>query len=1146
MSIDEEVERCRQDLCRYPLWSLDRLRLIADLSGALFNRYRQLGRMECLEESITSSRQGIDAIDLCPIWKPHRSAFLNNLGIAVHTRFEQSGRMEDLEEAISCHREALALRPHGHPDHSGSLSSLGSVLSTRFQQLGKIEDLEEAITCHREAVALCPHGHPDRSRPLSNLANAVFSRFIQQSGRIEDLEEAISCHREALALHPLGHPHHSSSLSNLGGAVFTRFEQLGRMEDLEEAITYHREALALRPHGHPDRAASLNNLAIALFTRFERLGRMEDLEEAITCNREALAFHPHGHLHHSVSLSNLGTAVFTRFRQSGRMEDLEEAITCHRKVLALLSHGHPHRSGSLSNLANAVFSRFIQQSGRMEDLEEAISCHREALALRPHGHPDRSGSLSNLGTAVSTRFEQSAKTKDLEEAITCNREALALRPHGHPHRSGSLSNLGTAVYTRFEQSRKTEDLEEAISCHCEALALRPHGHPDRSGSLTSLGTAVSTRFQQSGETNYLEVAITCHREAVALCPHDHPDRSGFLSNLADAVFARFEQSESRDDLLDAHKYLSEAKGILPTEHPSHARIGRGLALILLKQCDIVPESDETLHMTSKAFDLFEQAANHSFSSAKARFQVAVKWAREARRRNHQSTVLAYTKSLSLLDRCLVLAPTVESQQNFLAATNTVPKELALDAASSAIDAGEIGTAAELLEQGRAVLWSKMRGYRHPLDELRVVDEKLADQFEALSGQLECLATSSESQSTAFPGSNASNIIPVSFEAKMQRYRILSEGWDDTVKKIRQMDGFADFLQAVPFASLLKVAVEGPVIIINISRYRSDAIILRDGGDPVLVPLPETLPKVLNEMSSQFTKARASDGKDSARQILPILRSLWNNIAFPVRVQLVALGVPEKSRIWWCPTSDLCALPLHAAGAYSPKVPKPDNLPDCYISSYTPTLSALIRARSGVPPRSTVPNLLIIAQPDETLPEVEEEISRIQQLTNDVDVLRGPEANHDTVLSSLKDHSWAHFACHGHLNNQPFHSSFQLHDHSRLALIDLIPARLADAELAFLSACHTAAGDMVGTPDEVIHLAAAMQFCGFRSVVGTLWAMEDVDGRDATEDFYRHMFRTPGTIPNFRDSAEALNLATKKMRKRKLGLDRWVKFVHIGA
>ena len=364
-------------------------------------------------------------------------------------------------------------------------------------------------------------------------------------------------------------------------------------------------------------------------------------------------------------------------------------------------------------------------------------------------------------------------------------------------------------------------------------------------------------------------------------------------NLANSMSTRFGQSRSKDDLRDALEYLSEAKAILPTEHPGHATAGSDLALLLLMSCD-TPESDEGLRMKSEAFALFKHAANHSFASAKARFQAAVRWAQEAHRRGHQSTVQAYAQSLSLLDRCLVLAPTVESQQNFLAAKNTVPKALALDAASSAIDAGEFGSAVELLEQGRAVLWSKLRGYRHPLKELRAIDEELADQFMALSSQLERLATSSESQVADSNG--AKPITSVSFDAKMQLHRILSKAWDDTVRKIRQKKGFADFLQAVPFATLRKAAAEGPVIIVNISRYRSDAIILRDIGDPVLVPMPEISPNVLNMLSSDLTKAHASDGKDSARQILPILRSLWDNIVFPVKVQLVALGVPDKNLV----------------------------------------------------------------------------------------------------------------------------------------------------------------------------------------------------------------------------------------------------------
>ena len=77
-------------------------------------------------------------------------------------------------------------------------------------------------------------------------------------------------------------------------------------------------------------------------------------------------------------------------------------------------------------------------------------------------------------------------------------------------------------------------------------------------------------------------------------------------------------------------------------------------------------------------------------------------ARNAHHREHPSAVDAYTKSLGILGRRLIMAPTIESQQNLLA---TVPdlKALALDAASSSIDRGEFKSAIELLEQGRAVL-----------------------------------------------------------------------------------------------------------------------------------------------------------------------------------------------------------------------------------------------------------------------------------------------------------------------------------------------------------------------------------------------------------------------------------------------------------
>jgi hypothetical protein len=137
--------------------------------------------------------------------------------------------------------------------------------------------------------------------------------------------------------------------------------------------------------------------------------------------------------------------------------------------------------------------------------------------------------------------------------------------------------------------------------------------------------------------------------------------------------------------------------------------------------------------------------------------------------------------------------------------------------------GELKTAVELLERGRAILWSQLRGYRHPLEELRDVDEKLAHDFEYVSGELERLAMSSDAEAKAV--SLGSDLDPsVSYEKKMQRHRLLSEEWDTVVQRIRQIDGFANFLQPIPFTTLQSAAADGPVIVVNISQYRSDAII----------------------------------------------------------------------------------------------------------------------------------------------------------------------------------------------------------------------------------------------------------------------------------------------------------------------------------
>jgi CHAT domain-containing protein len=90
----------------------------------------------------------------------------------------------------------------------------------------------------------------------------------------------------------------------------------------------------------------------------------------------------------------------------------------------------------------------------------------------------------------------------------------------------------------------------------------------------------------------------------------------------------------------------------------------------------------------------------------------------------------------------------------------------------------------------------------------------------------------------------------------------------------------------------------------------------------------------------------------------------------------------------------------------------------------------------------------------------------------------------SVLEQAPSAHVLHLACHGHQHENPLKSCFALHD-DRLTISALMNLQLPHAMLAYLSACETAKGDKK-QPDQAVHLAASMLFCGFRSVVATMW------------------------------------------------------------
>ncbi|KAI9435227.1 hypothetical protein BJY52DRAFT_1332628, partial [Lactarius psammicola] len=190
-----------------------------------------------------------------------------------------------------------------------------------------------------------------------------------------------------------------------------------------------------------------------------------------------------------------------------------------------------------------------------------------------------------------------------------------------------------------------------------------------------------------------------------------------------------------------------------------------------------------------------------------------------------------------------------------------------------------------------------------------------------------------------------------------------------------------------------------------------------------------------------------------------------------------------------------------------------------------------------------PSLLLVAQP-ETLFGAWDEIGVIQSVGTPVTTLVLKMATANTVVEGLRDHRFAHFT------GKPFDASFELHGGDNLTLLDIVRSQLPAAELAFLSACHMAELTDGSIANESLHLVAAMQYCGFRSAIGTMWAMADTDGADLAKHFYKSIFSEKigqNGVPYYKRSARALQLAVKKLRKKRgITLERWVNFVHYGA
>ncbi|KAG1768496.1 CHAT domain-containing protein [Suillus occidentalis] len=1047
----------------------------------------------------------------------YNAALAQDLGTALSRRFDLIGDTADLDVAIDCHSVAIDLQTPDSPEVPIMHAKHAQMLMKRFELYMNQPDLDLAI---EEYTHISDQTDPTNEAWLISLADALVTRFSHR-GKVGDLSQAIHLYESIVNFGASNAP--ISVLGNLSLAHFFRYEQEGDAADLTSSIAYSTNALDKISPEDQNHSVLLNNLANGLLCRFKKLGSADDLEQAIKFYGSVIELCPMGHKGRLHALSNLASAVMTRYELQASMADLEISMGYFHKALEICPRNHSDRPTLLNNFANTLRKRFQHT---------AIENHYEALCGLPPFHPHHSHTLCSLGNALQSRFEFQGDRYDLIAA------ALRLRAPSHPERADVLNNLANVVCKLFKERGDPHDLDSCIEYYSEALQCSPERYR-RPLLFHNLASSLVTRFQHYNDAKDLDRALELGASALELRESGNEYRLSSHVVLANAKGLKYALGGDPAMLQAAFQHLDDARGMCTPGHPSLLDVWEAYTRIHLHAYSKAPQSTD--HM-EEAFRYFRMASTHISGGSLPKFSAALRWIKEAEAHKHSSALDAHHIALSMFDRHITTKPSVESRHRIV---REHAASLAVDAASCALRRGLVTLAVEMLEHGRGLLWTYLARFRTPLDDLQSAGERgcqLASEFLRLSSLLEDASCSAVT------------------EEGLQHYRCLLREWDSVVDQIRLVDGFGDFLLAPSFPKLREAAKNGPVIITSASRYSCDAVIIHHEQDPIHLPLTDIKLSDILRLSSQFRDFATNPSARGARRstegrLTELLRQIWDAVVLPVvNILESSFHLPKGSRIWWCPTGRFNSIPLHAAAPFR-KGEK--GLPNHYISSYTPTLSALLRCQK---PRhvlndKTPPRVLTIGQSTPAgsfakLGTVEEELDSLQRILEPaIPMTRmiGESATRSESLRAIHSSPWVHLACHGKQDvTRPLKSCFAMSD-GPLTLLDIMRApsdSVQISEFAFLSACHTAAGDRTA-PDEVVHLAAAMQFAGFRGVVGTMWAVDDAVVVNMVSAFYEALLEVSPDGLNSEHAALALNTAAKKVDKSVVPLEQRIVFIHIG-
>ncbi|MCX2728986.1 CHAT domain-containing protein [Saccharopolyspora sp. NFXS83] len=991
-------------------------------------------------------------------------------------------------------------RPSPEQRYADAIKAMNEIISTLdFARLPWVTEV------FRATAGVLDDRDPARAGVLNNLGSASQLMYLS-SRQPGDLEDAVTYYRDAASQADQGDPDLVLYQCNLALALTELATSSGSVGHAEESVRAARTATEQTPRRDPRRIMTLVRLANALKTHARLAEDPRSDDQSIDAFREAARAASRGGGAEAAELRiNLGAALLRRYQRTGSPQDLDEGITHLRRGADGLADGEPRRN-ALCHLASALRLRF-EQAGDLADLEAGIGELVGVLGVLTAGHPLLGRALVLLAESTAEHVDSTGEPGPLRRTLRAYSASARGMAPDDPEQPFALAGYGALLRRHFLHGAEADALDTAVAAGEASVESSQNGKV-----LHSLALSLLTRYENSADEADLDRAEhVCQQAAAAAETAQHLA----WAQLGVISAHRFRRTTRTGELETAVEWFDRALEAMSADAPERAAVATHLGRAL-----------QSLHQRTGrrrfyrwARRVLAEAAAQTSAAADQRLRAASLNGRLAAGAQRWSeAVESFTSAVELLPlvtraKRAVASPAMQQRWALIAA----------DAAACAVENGEPERAVELLEHGRVALLSDFLPAGGELGGLHRDHPELADEAVRLRRLLD-----------RPPGEPA---LTDPEEGVALRARLV-DAWEDLLREVRSDPAHAGHLRLRPFAELAGNGADGSVVLVNLSRYRSDALILF-AGRVMTVPLPGAGP---DSAAEQARAALAATDQRDQGALLEALDWSWHNITRPVLDRMGYVQQPAEGqrwpRMWWYVLGALSFLPLHAAASKDGA-----SALDRVVSSYAPSLSTLNETR-----RRPVPDggraLVAADSLDPGARELPRENQILARYWPDAEVLSPRSTSSVEVQQLLPDTAWVH-VCEpsAQYPGQPAAGLVLDREPPQrgLGVVELGQMGLHQVEFGYLGRCST----FVDAPSAAaVPLASALGFAGFAHVIGTLWEVDEECALEVHSEVYEAVFGTEEFDTG--QAAHALHEAARRLRADfPEAPSRWSAHLHVG-